>query len=234
MILRRITEHVKTQNWFAVWLDLVIVVVGVFIGIQVANWNSATQARSKELVILEQLATQFASAVEDAKKAKVGSDANLEATRTVLRVIRDGKEPEDKAAFLETLRSAGSFISGPGEPITLTELLATGGLSEMSSPGLRRALIRYHEISVSQNELADLVLARVSTPHDGFHDALYVNPDFAPNSGNLLNRYDWSQIAGTRQQFQVIFYGKLGLKANIDEEIVRGEAVLAEIEQARR
>ena len=234
MILRRITEHVKTQNWFAVVLDFVIVVIGVFIGIQVANWNSLAQARSKEFVILEQLATQFESAVEDAKKAKVDSDTNLEATRTVLRVIRDGKEPEDKAAFLETLRSAGSFISGPLEPVTLTELLATGRLSEMSSPGLRLALIRYHEISVSHDKFTDIVLERISTPHDGFHDALYVNPDYAPHSGNILSRYDWSQIAGTRQQFQVIFYGKLGLKANIDEEIVRGEAVLAEIAKARR
>jgi len=41
LILRRITEHVKTQNWFAVALDFLIVVVGVFIGIQVSNWNAA-------------------------------------------------------------------------------------------------------------------------------------------------------------------------------------------------
>ena len=41
MILRRITEHVKAQNWFAVGLDFLIVVVGVFIGIQVSNWNAA-------------------------------------------------------------------------------------------------------------------------------------------------------------------------------------------------
>ncbi|NVJ65943.1 MAG: hypothetical protein HWE16_05590 [Gammaproteobacteria bacterium] len=39
MLLRRITQHIKNQNWFAVFIDFVIVVVGVFIGIQVANWN---------------------------------------------------------------------------------------------------------------------------------------------------------------------------------------------------
>ena len=39
MLLRRITEHVRHQNWFAVWIDFAIVVVGVFIGIQVSNWN---------------------------------------------------------------------------------------------------------------------------------------------------------------------------------------------------
>ena len=234
MILRRLSQSLKEQNWTAIWIEFVLLIVGVFLGIQVANWNSAMQARSKELIALEQLATQFDSVVEDAKEAKVESDARLEATRTVLRVIRDGKEPEDKAAFLKTLRLAGSFNSGPREPIALTELLTTGGLSEMSSPDLRRALIRYHEISVSQDELAGLVLARISTPHDGFHDALFVNPDYKSNSDNLLSHYDWDQIADMRQQLQVFFYGKLGLKANLDEEIVRGEAVLAEIKKARR
>ena len=39
MILRSLTQHLKDQNWFAVGLDFAIVVIGVFIGIQVSNWN---------------------------------------------------------------------------------------------------------------------------------------------------------------------------------------------------
>lgn len=41
MVVRRIREHVATHNWFAVGIDLAIVVVGVFLGIQAANWNQA-------------------------------------------------------------------------------------------------------------------------------------------------------------------------------------------------
>jgi len=37
MILRRITEHVKSQNWFAVAVEFVIVVAGVFMGLQVQD-----------------------------------------------------------------------------------------------------------------------------------------------------------------------------------------------------
>ena len=48
MLLRRVIEHVKAQNWTAVVLDFVIVVMGVFIGIQVANWNAVRQERSLE------------------------------------------------------------------------------------------------------------------------------------------------------------------------------------------
>jgi hypothetical protein len=36
MLLRRVIEHVTSQNWTAVALDFVVVVVGVVIGIEVA------------------------------------------------------------------------------------------------------------------------------------------------------------------------------------------------------
>ena len=52
MLLRRITQHVNEQNWFAVWLDFVIVVVGVFIGIQVSNWNDEQGRRADERVVI--------------------------------------------------------------------------------------------------------------------------------------------------------------------------------------
>ncbi len=47
MLLRRITKHVTEQNWFAVFIDFLIVVVGVFIGIQVANWNESLAEKAK-------------------------------------------------------------------------------------------------------------------------------------------------------------------------------------------
>lgn len=38
MILRRFTQHIKQQNWFAVGLDVIVVVVGIFLGMQVTEW----------------------------------------------------------------------------------------------------------------------------------------------------------------------------------------------------
>lgn len=45
MPIRRISEHIKEQNWFAVILDLVIVFLAVFIGLQADNWNQERVAR---------------------------------------------------------------------------------------------------------------------------------------------------------------------------------------------
>ena len=48
MILRRFMQHVTDQNWFAVWIDLLVVVIGIFLGLQVTDWNEARQERVTE------------------------------------------------------------------------------------------------------------------------------------------------------------------------------------------
>jgi hypothetical protein len=40
MILRRLTNAIRNQDWFTVVIETLIVVFGVFMGIQVANWNA--------------------------------------------------------------------------------------------------------------------------------------------------------------------------------------------------
>ena len=45
MILRRLTESLKEQSWTAIWIEFVLLVAGVFLGIQVANWNEARVER---------------------------------------------------------------------------------------------------------------------------------------------------------------------------------------------
>jgi hypothetical protein len=39
MILRRTMEHLRRQDWVAVAIEFVIVVLGVFVATQVSNWN---------------------------------------------------------------------------------------------------------------------------------------------------------------------------------------------------
>jgi hypothetical protein len=41
MILRRLTTAFRKQDWFTVVVETLIVVFGVFMGLQVNNWNAA-------------------------------------------------------------------------------------------------------------------------------------------------------------------------------------------------
>lgn len=59
MLLRRVIEHVRDQNWAAVGIDFVIVVVGVFFGIQVSNWNEDRKSLQQERELLERLKVEI-------------------------------------------------------------------------------------------------------------------------------------------------------------------------------
>ena len=58
MILRRLATHVREQNWTAIAIGFFIVVVGVFIGIQVSNWNERRQAGLEEQGLFSRLVAE--------------------------------------------------------------------------------------------------------------------------------------------------------------------------------
>lgn len=63
MILRRVPEHVRNQEWTAIGIEVVIVVLGVFIGIQVSNWNEARVEAQRREQIIEALVTNLRDAI---------------------------------------------------------------------------------------------------------------------------------------------------------------------------
>jgi hypothetical protein len=61
MILRRIAESIRARDWFTVVIEFAIVVAGVFIGIQVANWNEDRKFAAQEQSYLSQLRNEIAN-----------------------------------------------------------------------------------------------------------------------------------------------------------------------------
>ena len=108
MLLRRITEHVKAQNWTAVALDFLIVVMGVFIGIQVSNWNDARQE----------------SLVSQSYLGRLGSD--LSSMEIYLQdMIEEATERYDLSVGL--LRAASNRNGNNDELVRATEAFFTNG-----------------------------------------------------------------------------------------------------------
>jgi hypothetical protein len=61
MILRRLAQNLKRQNWTAIWIEFILLVSGVFLGIQVANWNESRKESIQELADLKNLAQDIRS-----------------------------------------------------------------------------------------------------------------------------------------------------------------------------
>src|SRR5918993_4412051 len=59
MILRRLTGNLRTQNWAAITIDFLIVVIGVFVGIQASNWNQVRLEKRETEHLLRRIAPQI-------------------------------------------------------------------------------------------------------------------------------------------------------------------------------
>ncbi|MEO6580338.1 MAG: hypothetical protein ABIN83_04220 [Sphingomicrobium sp.] len=53
MIYKRFAANLRAQNWFAIGVELAIVIIGVFMGTLVANWNAqrVEQAETRRMVV---------------------------------------------------------------------------------------------------------------------------------------------------------------------------------------
>ena len=55
MILRRLSQSLKEQNWTAIVIEFVLLVTGVFLGTEVSSWNQEREQRNKAQIFSARL-----------------------------------------------------------------------------------------------------------------------------------------------------------------------------------
>ena len=142
---RRWGEKAREQNWFAVAIDFLILVAGVFLAIQAANWNESRKERIEErryyAQILDDLRTDQQT-LQDALKRAANYDLAAENT---LRAIRSGIPPNiTPGRFAIDIHQAGwLYIPRPSRR-TYDELISTGNLGLLRSEAAKGAIADYY------------------------------------------------------------------------------------------
>lgn len=142
---RRWDGKAREQNWFAVAIDFVIVVAGVFLGIQAANWNDSRKERAEErryyAQILDDLRVDQRT-LQDALQRAARYDAAAENT---LQAIRSGIPPNSTPGrFAVDIHRAGwLYIPRPSRR-TYDELISTGNLGLLQSEAAKAAIADYY------------------------------------------------------------------------------------------
>lgn len=158
MILSRVIHHMKQQHWTAVFLDFLIVVVGVFIGLQVNNWNTVRQDRALEKQYLVRLRDDLQLSL---KKANINIDRmNVQTSledQMVQNLMACHLDPSERGRF-----AAGVFLFGQFEPSplvrsTIDELRSTGRLGLLHDVKLRQKLAE----TLQQDQIYDGVLQMI-------------------------------------------------------------------------
>ena len=153
MILRRIREHVTSHNWFAVTIDLVIVVAGVFLGMQVNNWNEnrieAQQGRDYRALLIGELdfnARQYRQQVAYYRQVKAHGLAMLGA-------LRQPGRPRG-ADFLVDAYQATQIDPTPPKRYIYNEMMSAGLVSRLGDFRIQELASDYYLNVTSVDEVA--------------------------------------------------------------------------------
>lgn len=161
MILRRISDAFRRQDWFTVAVETLIVVLGVFLGLQVNNWNAARSDRAREAVYLVSLAEDLRSDINDLDEIDRVSGLRMSAMAYLLEQATGAPLPngfdsargriliEASPAFGEDDPNSigiAMFIFTPldGNRLTYDTLINTGGIGVLRDTALVREIQTYY------------------------------------------------------------------------------------------
>ena len=142
MVIRRIRDHVADQNWFAVAVDLGIVVAGVFLGTQVSNWNASRLDRDKGQAYRVRLVDELRTTEQGMRGIKLYyTDARVHAL-AALAVLRAPGSPAGET-FLVDSYQATQVLPRASRHSTYDEILQSGSLELVGTPDERARLANY-------------------------------------------------------------------------------------------
>jgi hypothetical protein len=146
MILRRISDHLSKQHWTVVVLDFVIVVVGVFLGIQAANWNESRRERVEERRYYAQILDDLRVDQKSLLRAQQRADSFDAAAEETLRAMRTGP-PQNvtPGRFAVQIYYAGFLYIPRPSRRTYDELISAGNLGLLRNEAAKAAIADYYE-----------------------------------------------------------------------------------------
>jgi len=143
MILRRIREHVEKHNWFAVAIDLVIVIVGVFLGMQVNNWNEARAERAAAADYRRDIVADLKANELDLSSRNAYYRAVRSHAVATLEAVEMPARPRDER-FLIDAYQASQVWSRPLTRAAYDEMIGAGLGRSIGDRELRSRLTTYY------------------------------------------------------------------------------------------
>ena len=227
MILARISRAIREQNWFAVVLEFVIVISGVVIGFQVTELRAQAQRAEAEHLALERLQAESEAVVTFWAETVSDSVEDNRTRQRFVALLSEGRLPPDEVEVFDDGLIRMGFYAAMTPPSTVfDELLASGGLTQISDLNARAAVSNYashFDFISGQLDQFRLSVGELLSFTDG-----YVFNVYTPNTRTLRRiEYDFETLASDRvfvskmvgavRDQRVFLYFRMGaLRASIE------------------
>jgi hypothetical protein len=211
VLLRRKIGNLKDQNWIAIGLDLIVVVVGIFVAIQVDRWYADQRAQTDTNERIVALVEDFAYNREDLAYVIQRQKSVVDAAAHLLQLDRRNPSAEDFDQFYEWLAASAWTATPRLRRGGYDVLISTGKIDLIADKSLQQdlaeffvvldELIRFHQgaVNVEKNLFEPYVVENL----DYVKMLEYIHPPDKPlgmKQDSLLQETDYFlRVLGTSQ-----------------------------------
>ena len=152
---RKIRQKMLTENKLSKYLlyaigEIVLVVIGILIALQLNNLNEIDKVKDTEILYINALHDEFSNNLKEVERVMKVNEKNLKIAHTLLGKMgsdnTDLTEKEFDSLMYRTIMEEIQYRPSPG---TLVELVNSGNLSIVSNRELRLKLASWDGILVS-------------------------------------------------------------------------------------
>ncbi|MGJ5641348.1 hypothetical protein I3217_04385 [Formosa sp. S-31] len=156
---RRLISRNDTAKYLKYALgEIILVVIGILIAMQINNWNQNRLNRKTEIIYLEGLKEEFEISKLKLEALITVNQKNYSASKRILEYINSETNLPSEASFSELLYTSFStdIAFNPNNSL-LFEMINSGNLKNLSNPQLRKQLTNWistlTDISKQEEEL---------------------------------------------------------------------------------
>ena len=143
--MKRLLPALSRQDWTAVFIELMVVVVGILLALQVDQWAQRREQRGTEQTYLARLKEDLQIEDERARQAEGFARERLAAVELLDRLARAPASADNDPNALSWAIETASWRSFPKtNAFVYNELQNTGRMSLIRSVALRRALTEHY------------------------------------------------------------------------------------------
>jgi hypothetical protein len=149
MILRRLAQNLKQQNWTAIWIEFVLLVAGVFLGIQVSNWNAAQADARLGQDYVRRLTRDLREDLGAIRAQSAYYSAVLQSVRDANALLR-AADPDPRALVVNAYRATEITSTAPVRA-TWDQIVASGHLGLLPAGAVESSLSQYYAFDTPQD-----------------------------------------------------------------------------------
>jgi hypothetical protein len=144
MLLQRLKKHLRQENWFAIVLELVIVIAGLFLAFQLDRWYEEQRLKADQIVKMTSLVADFAENEARLNQIIARAGQKMQAVVALRDEMRKDQPSLSVTQLNQLVAKTTDLATFQAVDITYLNIVGGGEAVELSNAELKKALADFY------------------------------------------------------------------------------------------